>query len=218
MTAPALLEFSDVRLDVFARAGLVDFALMRLTGPARRVLDDVNLRLHAGQRVAVLGPNGAGKTTLLRAAAGVLSPARGGVRVGGRVGWGVSDDRAFHRRLTARAHLALACALQDAPVDDVDRVAAECGLEAALDLAVEALSTGVRARLALARALVGTPEVLLLDEVERGLDSVGRAALAARLSAASEGLVLFATHDAGLAALATHALRVEAGRVTLEGL
>ena len=44
---------------------------------ARRVLDGVNLRLHAGQRVAVLGPNGAGKTTLLRAAAGVLSPARG---------------------------------------------------------------------------------------------------------------------------------------------
>jgi len=218
MTAPACLEFSGVDLEVCARAGLGDLARLRLTGPARRVLEGVNLKLYAGQRVALLGANGAGKTTLLRAAAGVLSPARGVVRVTGRVGWGVADDRAFHRRLTVRAHLALACALLDAPSHEVDRVAAACALASALDQPVEALSTGVRARAALARALVGAPEVLLLDEVERGLDSVGRAALAERLSTPAGGLVLFATHDAQLAALASHVLRVEAGRVAPEVL
>jgi energy-coupling factor transporter ATP-binding protein EcfA2 len=58
--------------------------------------------------------------------------------------------------------------------------------------------------------------VLLLDEVERGLDAEGRAALAARLSARDPSLVVYATHDTALAALATRVLRVDAGRVTLE--
>jgi ABC-2 type transport system ATP-binding protein len=216
MTTPAILEFDGVRLDVFGRAGLRELCRLRLTGPRRTVLDGVQVRLSPGERVVVLGPNGSGKTTLLRAAAGVLSPASGHVRVHGRVGWGVTDERAFHRRLTMRAHLALACALRGAPASEVDRVAQACGLGSELEQPLDACSTGQRARLGLARALVGAPEVLLLDEVERGLDAEGRAALAARLSARDPSLVVYATHDTALAALATRVLRVDAGRVTLE--
>ncbi len=214
MNAPVLLRFEAVDLEVYLRPRWSDLVRLRAYGPARVVLQGVTLALRAGERVAVLGANGAGKTTLLRAAAGLLLPAAGRLEVVGRTALGVADERTFQRRLSVRAHLEFMADLLDTPRAEVAPLLDATGLGPYAHLPAEACSGGVRARLGLARSLLGAPPVLLLDEIERGLDVEGRAELAALLREERPGLVVYATHDPTLAALASRTLRVEAGRVS----
>lgn len=213
MNSPVLLRFEAVDLEVYPRPRWSDLARLRAYGTARTVLQGVTLALRAGERVAVLGANGAGKTTLLRAAAGLLLPASGRLEVAGRAALGVADERTFQRRLSVRAHLEFMADLLDTPREEIAPLLESTGLGPYAHLPAEACSGGVRARLGLARSLLGSPAVLLLDEIERGLDAEGRAELAALLRVESAGVVVYATHDPALAALASRTLRVEAGRV-----
>jgi ABC-type multidrug transport system ATPase subunit len=213
MNSPALLRFEAVDLDVYPRPRWSDLARLRAYGPGRAVLRGVTLTLDARERVALLGANGAGKTTLLRAAAGLLLPTSGQLHVAGRAALGVADERTFQRRLSVRAHLEFMADLLGTPREEIAPLLDSTGLGPYAQLPAEACSGGVRARLGLARSLLGSPSVLLLDEIERGLDAGGRRDLAALLQAERSGLVVFATHDPALAALATRTLRVESGQV-----
>ena len=136
----------------------------------------------------LLGPNGAGKTTLMRIAATVLAPDRGTVRLLGRDP-SSADDRVeirrrlgympqepgFYRSFTAFAFVDYVAILKEITDrsrrhDEVRRVLAAVGLEDVAHRKVKALSGGMRRRLALAQALLGGPELLLLDEPTAGLD------------------------------------------------
>jgi ABC-2 type transport system ATP-binding protein len=146
-------------------------------------VDDVDLRVARGEVFGFLGPNGAGKSTTINVLLDFVRRTSGEVRVLGhdpeqqpravRANTGVLPETAgFHDRDAARRHLQTAIALRDA-ADDPDALLDRVGLADAADRPVGGFSTGMRQRLGLALALVGTPELLILDEPLRGLDPDG---------------------------------------------
>lgn len=200
---------------------------MRSFGPVR-ALAGVDFGLGAGDVLAVFGPNGAGKTTLLRVLAGLLRPDRGEVVLGGeplrrgdprhrgRVGL-ISHQSLLYDGLTAAENLRFfgrLYGLRDASG------AAGAALEA-VGLADQAtsrvgtMSRGMVQRLAIARALLHQPEVVLLDEPFTGLDQRAAASLRAQLGRLGERgrTVVLVTHhlDEGLE-LASHVAIMAAGR------
>lgn len=175
--------------------------LLRLHAVAKRfgrdwVFRDLSFSLGQGEVVALLGPNGAGKTTLLRLMAGLLKPTRGRVERAGRALF-LANPPAFHRRLTAREHLRYDLAFHGVRGDGPGMLA-RFGLPP--DLPLGAFSSGMRKRLALARLILLSPEIWLLDEPETALDEEGRGLLLEVLAEArGRAGVVLATHDRALA-------------------
>src|SRR3954452_24410170 len=144
---------------------------------------DVSFDVEAGRVTGFLGPNGAGKSTTLRALLGLVRPSSGSATFDGlpydelerpaaRVGV-VLEDASFHPGRTARNHLRVLAATAELPASRVDEVLSAVGLGDAADRRVKGYSTGMRQRLALAAALLGDPQVLILDEPTNGLDPPG---------------------------------------------
>ena len=174
----------------------------------RQVIRGLDLQLSPGARVAIVGPNGSGKTTLLRCIAGTLAPDHGEVRIDGEpagtlaarqlVGTSLSQERSFYLRLTGRTNLRFFARLRHARGRDARRDVAE--LEEELELAeiasrrADACSTGMLQQLAFARALLGRPSVILLDEPTRSLDVEATGRIWAALDRRPEIAVLIATH------------------------
>jgi ABC-type multidrug transport system ATPase subunit len=184
-------------------------------------LAPTDLVVRAGEVVALVGPNGAGKSTLLALLAGALEPSEGAVeREDVRIGW-APQRPAFYGRLTSRENLELFARLEG----EADPAAAATRLLGAFELpdtgrAAGALSVGNRQRLNLAIALLGSPQVLLLDEPTASLDPAQRQRLWERVDAVREGggAVVFATQN--LEEIADHADRVvklEDGRLVFDG-
>jgi ABC-2 type transport system ATP-binding protein len=144
---------------------------------------DLSFRVEAGHVTAFLGPNGAGKSTTLRALLGLVKATSGSATFGGkpyeqldapsrRVG-AVLEDASFHPGRSGRNHLRVLAAAGQHPDARVDEVLTVVGLADAADRLVKGYSLGMRQRLALAAALLGDPEVLVLDEPANGLDPPG---------------------------------------------
>ncbi|MDR7464462.1 MAG: ABC transporter ATP-binding protein, partial [Armatimonadota bacterium] len=186
-----------------------------------RALAGISLRIEPGEVFGLVGPNGAGKTTLLKLLATLLLPSEGAARVDGadlvsqagmvrrRVGLATGDERTFYWRLTGRENLEFFCGLRGQSPAVARRRAAEVlervDLVEQADETVGRYSTGMRQRLAIARALLDDPPVLLLDEPTRSLDPVAAArvqTLIRRLSREEGRTVLLATHQLGEAATA----------------
>ncbi|MEO8749640.1 MAG: alpha/beta fold hydrolase [Allobranchiibius sp.] len=147
-----------------------------------RAVDDVTFRVEPGQIVGLLGPNGAGKTTLLRTLMGLIAPTSGSIRVFGeliepgasvlsRTGVFV-EGPGLLPHLSGRANLRLFWAATGRPDDEADfETALEiAGLGASIERRVKTYSQGMRQRLAIAQAMLGLPELLILDEPANGLD------------------------------------------------
>ena len=176
----------------------------------RRALNRVSFTCAAGQIVALLGANGAGKSTLLSIAATMLEPSSGAVLYGGhsaraagaalraRIGV-LGHDLYIYPELTAYENLVFFGRLYG--ISDVDAVAGRAlvraGLEDRASDAVSSFSRGMRQRLALERALLHSPRLLLLDEPFTGLDDASSSALRERLlgARAQGALVVVTTHD-----------------------
>ena len=163
---------------------------------AREVLPGISLSVPRGQVVGLLGPNGGGKTTLLRSIVGVQIIAGGTVTVLGepagspslrsRVGY-VTQDASVYADLTVRANLAYFAALAGAPRAEVERIIEAVDLTSDIDSRVDQLSGGQRSRVSLAAALVGSPELLILDEPTVGLDPLLRRDLWAQFRRLADG-------------------------------
>lgn len=148
------------------------------------VLSEVNLTLPAGQIIGLLGPSGAGKSTIMRALVGVQSKVSGTVSVLGlpagsaslatRVAYSTQASSVFDD-LNVRQNLEFARTMIGAPAERVDAVLGEVGLTEYANQKVENLSGGQRNRVSLAIAMLGSPELLILDEPTVGLDPVLRA-------------------------------------------
>jgi ABC-2 type transport system ATP-binding protein len=149
----------------------------------RTAVDDLTFDVTAGRVTGFVGPNGAGKSTTMRMMVGLTRPDRGEVRYDGiaytnlrhpaRVVGSVLDARCMHPGRSARHHLRATAAVSGLPASRADAVLAEVGLESAANQRAGGFSLGMRQRLALAGALLGEPEVLLLDEPSNGLDPDG---------------------------------------------
>jgi ABC-2 type transport system ATP-binding protein len=156
---------------------------LRVVRGERTVLDGLSFEVAPGAVTGLLGPSGCGKTTLMRAIVGVQKVAGGSVRVLGRpagsaplrscVGY-VTQAPSVYADLTVAENLRYFAAVLGAPSGDVDRVVGEVGLEDYVDSLTAALSGGQGARVSLAAALLGKPELLVLDEPTVGLDPVLR--------------------------------------------
>jgi heme ABC exporter ATP-binding subunit CcmA len=190
----------------------------------RAALDGVDLRVAEGEFVLVTGPNGAGKTTLLRVLATVLRPSAGGVRVGGHelpraaekarplVGY-VAHGPLTYPGLTARENLELFAALYGVPDERVGAALDRVGLATRGGDLVSEFSRGMAQRLALARACLHVPALLLLDEPTAGLDADGRDLLREVLREPGR-TVIVSTHEPGwFDGLATSEVPIRDGRV-----
>ena len=192
-----------------AAIDLQDLAVRR---GERDVLHGLTASVPAGQVVGLLGPSGCGKTTLMRCIVGVQAHVRGRVVVLGhpagapelrpRVGY-VTQAPAVYGDLTVRQNLDYFARLLDSEPDAVDRVIASVGLASHAGARVERLSGGQRARASLATALLGKPELLVLDEPTVGLDPV----LRQELWTLFRGLA-----DSGVTLLVSSHVMDEAGR------
>jgi len=190
----------------------------------REALAGVDLEVADGAFLLVTGPNGAGKTTLLRVLATVIRPSAGRVAVGGHelpraahaarplVGY-VGHGPLAYPGLTARENLSLYAALYGVPEGRIGPALERVGLGGRDRDAVAEFSRGMAQRLALARALLHAPALLLLDEPTAGLDSGGQAVLREVLAEGGR-TVIVSTHEPGwFAGFATGSVRIEAGRV-----
>lgn len=192
-------------------------------------VDDVSFEIGSGEIVGFLGPNGAGKTTTLRMLAGLIRPSRGHGEVLGRRVPGPSlrevgtmiEEPSFYPYMTGRDNLRHAALLHGGVAPGrVDEVLAFVKMEAAAEKRVRAYSQGMRQRLALARALLWRPKVLLLDEPANGLDPVGIAEIRENLrSVAREGVtVLVSSHIlAEIEKLVDRILAIEKGQLVFDG-
>ena len=172
----------------------------------RVALVDVTVRLERGQTLAVLGANGAGKTTLLRVVAGLLRPHAGQARVlgsalpeeawamRGRVGY-LGHDPLLYRELTGRENLRYHARLHGVALERVDRQLVAVGLERRGDEPVRDLSKGMVQRLAVARATLHDPQLLLLDEPRANLDPAATDALEPLIGRSSGRARVLVTHD-----------------------
>lgn len=150
------------------------------------VIQDLNLELPKGKIIGLLGPSGAGKTTLMRVLVGVQSKVKGSAVVLGhpagsdaldvKVSYDTQASSVFDD-LTVEQNLDFARKILNVPKGRIPEVLAQVGLEPQAKQRVGSLSGGQRSRASLAVALIGSPEVIVLDEPTVGLDPVLRADL-----------------------------------------
>ncbi len=186
---------------------LVVEGLVRRFGP-RVVLSGIDLSLRSGDRLALRGPNGSGKTTILRCIAGTVTPSGGRILVGGHpsgtqearraIGVSLSQDRSFYLRLSGRDNLLFFAGVRGfrrAKARKLVReLEEELKLQPILDQRVDRCSTGMIQQLSFARALLGAPPILLLDEPTRSLDDAAAERFWGALDRRPAVTLLIATH------------------------
>ena len=196
-------------------------------------LRGVNLEVSFGETVVLLGPNGAGKSTLLRILGTTVLPDRGTAVVAGHdverepglvrrsVGLMLGDERSWYWRLSGRKNLEFFAVIhglrRQAAARRTQELLEEVGLADAAERRFDGYSSGMRARLSLARALISEPPVLLLDEPTRNLDPAATAdfhGTLAELVRRRNTAILMATHDLHEAAeVADRTVALVAGKV-----
>lgn len=193
----------------------------------RAALDDVTLTLDTGQTLVVFGPNGAGKTTLLRVLATLLRPHSGKVtvlgtqlpddawQVRGRIGL-LGHDPLLYRELTARENLRYHARLHDIADERVEQQLAAVSMTSRADEPVRTLSRGMVQRVAVARATLHEPELLLLDEPYANLDPAAIELVEPLIGPSSGCTRVLSSHDPGRGlAESDLVLGLRAGRMSL---
>jgi ABC-2 type transport system ATP-binding protein len=170
----------------------------------RTIVDDVSFELRPGEVFGFLGPNGAGKTTTIRMLVGLIRPTKGTVRVCGfdlhrdfedamRCIGCIVENPDLYRFMTGRENLEHFARMLGVRTDEIERVAELVNLSHRLEQRVGTYSLGMRQRLGIAQAMLGSPRVLILDEPANGLDPAGIREIREllRTLAAERGMAVF---------------------------
>jgi ABC-2 type transport system ATP-binding protein len=188
MHSPLAVNVSAVRKTFPKAFGYLSWLRSFGRSERRTVLSDVTFSVERGELFGLLGANGAGKSTVLRMLAGLVLPDAGSICVEGadalaeplalraRIGLCTGEERSFYYRLTARSNLEYFGTLAGIKARDlparIEEVARTVDLGGDLDRRFDQFSAGMRQRLSFARALLGDPDVVLLDEPTRAVDPV----------------------------------------------
>jgi ABC-2 type transport system ATP-binding protein len=210
---------------------LVAASLTKVIG-ARTIVDDVSFELRPGEVFGFLGPNGAGKTTTIRMLVGLIRPTSGRVTICGHdvrrdfeaamrcVGC-IVENPDLYRFMTGRENLEHFARMLGVPGAEIERVAELVALEHRLDQRVGTYSLGMRQRLGVAQALLGSPRLLILDEPANGLDPAGIREIRTLLRrlAAERGMAVFvSSHLLGEVELMCDRVAIiHKGRILKEG-
>ncbi|WP_439103512.1 metal ABC transporter ATP-binding protein [Celeribacter marinus] len=187
---------------------------------ARTVLSRVSMRIDAGEIVTIVGPNGSGKTSLLRALIGAVKPARGTVLRSNGVKIGYVPQK-LHidgtLPITVKRFLKLPCG---ATASQIELALTQAGVPDLGNAQLSQLSGGQFQRVLLARALIGTPDVLLLDEATQGLDQRGSASFYQQIEQVRQNTgcaVLMISHELHVVMSASDRVICLNGHVCCEG-
>ena len=195
-------------------------------------VDGVDLTAPEGSIFGFLGPNGAGKTTTIRLLLGLLTPDRGRIRIFGEdlrrnrmkalKSVGVAfETPAHYEHLTGRENLDITRRLLKLDKSEIDRVLETVELSYVADRLVRKYSLGMRHRLGLARALLGAPRLLILDEPTNGLDPVGIREMRDFIKTLPDrtGATVFVSshHLAEIEQMASHVAVINLGRIVFQG-
>ncbi|MDA8901975.1 ABC transporter ATP-binding protein [Aquiluna sp.] len=186
---------------------VISFTGLVKTYGGQNAVDDLSASVNQGRITGFLGPNGAGKSTALRCLVGLAAPSSGSAQILGvpyralenplsKVGT-VLDSRGFHPALTGRQNLRVVAAAASIPDARVDEVLEMVELSEAANKKMKKYSLGMKQRLALAGAILGDPEILILDEPANGLDPAGIAWLRNFLRQLAQGgrTILVSSHQ-----------------------
>ncbi|WP_150256015.1 ABC transporter ATP-binding protein [Nocardiopsis deserti] len=196
---------------------LIDIRGVSMAHGRHRVLHEVDLRVEPGRVYGLLGPNGSGKTTLLKSVLGANDHTgtierAPGLRVGRLI-----EYPAFYGGLTLRENLELHARYLRTSLEEVPVLLAEVGLGERADLRFSRTSLGMRQRLGIARALLGEPGLVLLDEPTNGLDPIGirdiRELVRAVQRERGTSMIVSSHNLTEIASLADHLLFMRSGRI-----
>jgi ABC-2 type transport system ATP-binding protein len=173
----------NLRTDATITSALVARGLTKVIGE-KTIVDDVSFELRPGEVFGFLGPNGAGKTTTIRMLVGLIKPTKGTVEICGydirrhfepamRCIGCIVENPDLYRFMTGRENLQHFSRMLGAGNGEIERVAELVNLSHRLDQRVGTYSLGMRQRLGIAQAMLGSPRVLILDEPSNGLDPAG---------------------------------------------
>lgn len=189
-----------------------------------RGLDDINLEISNGDKVAIIGPNGSGKTTLLKLLAGIYAPTFGEIKINGKIssmidlGFGFMDDA------TGYENILLSMVIRGESIENKKAImeAAEefSGLDEYLNLPIRTYSSGMKSRLALSSALHCVPDILLIDEFfsTGDLEFSKKSRVRIKEIMSNSSIMMFASHDLELIKeLCTKAIYMKNGKVSYYG-
>ncbi len=190
-------------------------------------LKEVSFQCGGGSTLCVLGPNGAGKTTLMKILAGLIFPDSGKVLFSGkhgsvRSGLVSPNDRSFYWRLTGRQNLDFFASLHGyrgrARNSQVSALLERCGLADEADRPFRLYSAGMKQKLMIARALLGNPQALLLDEPTSHLDPAAKKSIHSLIKSFTDRIIILSTHDLTEAgALSDEIILLNGGSVIARG-
>jgi ABC-2 type transport system ATP-binding protein len=205
--------------------------LTKIIGP-RTIVDDVSFELRPGEVFGFLGPNGAGKTTTIRMLVGLIRPTKGEVSICGydirrdfeaamRCVGCIVETPDLYRFMSGRENLEHFARMLGGAASEIERVAALVNLSHRLEQRVGTYSLGMRQRLGIAQAMLGSPKVLILDEPANGLDPAGIREireLLRRLAAERELAVFVSSHLlAEIELMCDRVAIIHHGRILREG-
>ena len=189
-----------------------------------RGLDNLNININTGDKIAIIGPNGSGKTTLLKLLAGIYMPTSGEIEIHGKVssmidlGFGFVDDA------TGYENIMLSRGIRGESIKDKENIMKAAkefsGLEQFLNLPIRTYSSGMKSRLALSSALYSVPDILLIDEFFSTGDLEFSKKSRSRIKEIMDNssIMMFASHDLSLIKeLCTKAIYMKNGNISYYG-
>lgn len=213
-----------IRKDNSLKERLVAFGRGRRHREEFWALDDVNLKVRAGETLALIGHNGSGKSTLLKVIGGIIDPTSGSVSSRGRIAALLELGAGFHPDLTGRENVYLNASIlglsHDETDEKFDEILSFAGIGEFIDTQVKFYSSGMYVRLAFAVAVHTDPDLLLVDEVLAvGDEAFQRKCLDKIRSFQQEGrAIILVTHNLNqVMELADHAMLLNKGEVVFDG-